>query len=100
MSEETFHSSRTVVFTDSSLLSKAEYDPKSKTMHLHFLSTGSVWEYKNIAPSTFGLLISAHSVGKHFNKYVRPYLIGEKISSGLGHRKVSVPATMQAQLPL
>jgi len=95
-----FTPARVVVLSDSTLLSRAEYDPATHVMRLYFKSTNSVWEYRGVWPSTFGLLIAAHSVGQHFNKHIRPYISGVKIASGQGHRQVKSPATIQTQLPL
>lgn len=69
---------RTVTIKDSSQISNVSYDPSSKTMQIRF-KNNTMYMYTNVAPSIFGALISADSVGSYFARYVRHKYNGVKV---------------------
>ena len=69
---------RTVTIKDSSQISNVSYDPSSKTMQIRF-KNNTMYMYANVAPSIFGALISADSVGSYFARYVRHKYNGVKV---------------------
>jgi len=56
---------------DSSNLKDVGYDPASKKLHVGFHYKGAVYEYDDVSPGEHKALMSAPSIGEHFNKHIR-----------------------------
>lgn len=69
MSEPSYITRRVTV-TDSSNIKSVGYAPRSKTLYVAFMHSGS-YSYFNVPSIVFGELVSAESVGKHFSQFVR-----------------------------
>jgi hypothetical protein len=57
---------------DSSAIRSAAYDKSTNTLKIVFQS-GRVYTYDNVDHMTYINLISAESVGRYFNKYIRDH---------------------------
>jgi len=69
---------RTVTIYDSSQIRNVSYDITTKTMQIRF-SNNTMYTYPNVAPSIFGALVSADSVGSYFARYIRHKYNGVKV---------------------
>lgn len=55
----------------SSMLSHVGYDPDTRELHVTFKDSGETYQYHDIAPQAHQAMMSAPSIGKHFNANVR-----------------------------
>lgn len=69
---------RELIVHDSSNISTIRYDPVKGTMLIKF-SNGSLYNYIDVVPTTFGALCSVESVGSYFNN-IKKSLKGERIN--------------------
>ena len=63
---------------ESEAISHVGYDPTSATMRIRF-KHGGTYEYGNVHPDKHQGLISAESIGGHFQKHIRPHHVGVKV---------------------
>lgn len=54
----------------SSQLKSVGHDPATNKMHVEF-KNGTVYEYADVSAADHQALVSAPSVGQHFNKHVK-----------------------------
>lgn len=58
----------------SSAIQKISYNTDSKILSVTF-QQGATYDYPSVPELEFHNLINAESVGKYFNKYIKPYSI-------------------------
>lgn len=59
---------------DSSAISEVSYDKDTQVLRIQFIR-GAEYDYPNVPEKEFQNLVSAPSVGKYFNQYIKPYAI-------------------------
>lgn len=69
---------RRVRVDDSSQIEEVAYDIEALKLRISF-KTGASYIYQRVPASVFGELVSAHSIGKFFAKYVRNEYSTERI---------------------
>ena len=62
------------VSVDSSAISAVSYDKETKVLRIQFVR-GAEYDYPNVPEIEFKNLVSAPSVGKYFNQYIKPYAV-------------------------
>lgn len=65
---------------ESSNIAAVGFDPETKTLHVAF-SNGTVYRYHDVDAEKHAKLMSADSVGKHFNAHIKG---AHKFSKGGG----------------
>ena len=57
--------------SDSGWVDTIFYDPKTQVLDAHLLS-GQRYRYRDVGSLTFARVVTSKSVGKAFNKYIKP----------------------------
>lgn len=60
---------------ESSLIRTARYDPDTLTLLVEF-TAGKTYGYSGITADTWASFAESISKGKHFNTFIRPYVVG------------------------
>lgn len=62
----------------SSNIAAIGYDSASRKMEVEF-TTGAVYEYSNVSPSTVRAFRKAKSIGRYFSKHIKSNFDGRKL---------------------
>jgi KTSC domain len=58
-------------YLNSSAISRAEYNPATKTLSLWFKGSGGPYDYYGVPEAVYVGLLSARSAGRYYNQYIR-----------------------------
>lgn len=64
---------------DSRAITALWYDHQTQEMVVYFPNTRTLWKYYGVTPQRFGLLATAHSLGRYYNEHVRNMYTTRKI---------------------
>lgn len=58
--------------TGSQVISRVYYDPRAEIMDAIFVNSGARYRYYTVTPRMFSKFVLAESMGRHFQKMIRP----------------------------
>lgn len=78
---------RVILVEDSDIISSIQYDTETLVLDVT-LKAGTRYRYREVAPVTFAHVVTARSLGKAFNTYIRPLKSTKLPNKGYGWGRI------------